>query len=270
MKFAVIWSSIASRFDAFIPFASVATKATSATPIISAAAVAAVRPGLRIELRRASAPADPPIHRAGRPTTAASGRTSLDEIIATPTNRSSTPPAIDSSRSAVPRSSANIARPSRTSASAITTSAMYGVKRENRPFGSSAPSRTAAIGGTRVARIAGKSPAITVIKVPTSSETTIVRVAKTVSETGSPRPSARKRASSPFASARPRNRPTTEAMKPMTNASSRTDRSTCRREAPSVRSVANSRVRWATVIERVLKITNDPTKSAIPAKARRK
>ena len=30
---------------------------------------------------------------------------------------------------------------------------------------------------------------------------------------------------------------------------------TCLREAPSVRSVANSRVRWATVIERVLKIT---------------
>ena len=63
MKFATIWSSIASRFDAFIPFTNVATNATSATPIISAAAVAAVRPGLRTELRRASAPggaADPP------------------------------------------------------------------------------------------------------------------------------------------------------------------------------------------------------------------
>ncbi len=111
MKFAVIWSSIALRFEAFIPFASVATKATRATPIISAAAVAAVRPGLRIELRRASPPAAPPTHRAGRPTTAASGRTSFDEIIATPTNRSRTPPAIASSRSAVPTSSTNIAVP---------------------------------------------------------------------------------------------------------------------------------------------------------------
>ena len=85
-----------------------ATKATSATPIISAAAVAAVRPGLRIELRRASPPAAPPIHRAGRPTIAASGRTSFDEIIATPTNSSSTPPAIERSRWAVPTSFANI------------------------------------------------------------------------------------------------------------------------------------------------------------------
>ena len=38
------------------------------------------------------------------------------------------------------------------------------------------------------------------------------------------------------------------------------------REAPSVRSVANSRVRWATVIDSVLKITNAPTSSAMPAK----
>ena len=41
---------------------------------------------------------------------------------------------------------------------------------------------------------------------------------------------------------------------------------TCLREAPSVRSVANSRVRWATVIDRVLKITNAPTSSAMPPK----
>ncbi len=39
--------SIARRFDSFIPFASTAMKVTSARPIIRAAAVAAVRPGLR-------------------------------------------------------------------------------------------------------------------------------------------------------------------------------------------------------------------------------
>ena len=44
---------------------------------------------------------------------------------------------------------------------------------------------------------------------------------------------------------------------------------TCRREAPIVRSVANSRVRWATVIEIEFAITNAPTKSAIPPKASR-
>ena len=37
-----------------MPFASVPTKVTSASPIISAAAVAAVRPGLRREFSRAT------------------------------------------------------------------------------------------------------------------------------------------------------------------------------------------------------------------------
>ena len=49
-----------------------------------------------------------------------------------------------------------------------------------------------------------------------------------------------------------------------------TDCSTCRRDAPIVRRVANSRVRWAIVMPRVFAITNAPTKSAMPAKASRK
>ena len=56
----------------------------------------------------------------------------------------------------------------------------------------------------------------------------------------------------------------------MTNASTITDPSTCRREAPIVRSVANSRMRWAIVIESELAITNAPTKSAMPPNASRK
>ena len=55
----------------------------------------------------------------------------------------------------------------------------------------------------------------------------------------------------------------------MTAVSSSTERSTCRREAPSVRRVASSRVRWATVIEIVLKITNAPTNSEMPPNASR-
>ena len=50
-----------------------------------------------------------------------------------------------------------------------------------------------------------------------------------------------------------------------TSASTTTETSTWRRDAPSVRSVANSRVRWAIVIESELAITNAPTKSAIAA-----
>ena len=48
-----------------------------------------------------------------------------------------------------------------------------------------------------------------------------------------------------------------------------TVRSTCRREPPIVRSVANSRTRWAMVIDSVFEITNAPTKSAIAPKASR-
>ena len=53
--------------DATIPEASVATRVTSARPIISAAAVDAVRCGFRRALSRASTPATPPIRVAGQP-----------------------------------------------------------------------------------------------------------------------------------------------------------------------------------------------------------
>ena len=46
-----------------------------------------------------------------------------------------------------------------------------------------------------------------------------------------------------------------------------TDARTWRRLAPSVRSVASSRVRCAIVIENVLKMTKAPTKSAMPPNA---
>lgn len=56
----------------------------------------------------------------------------------------------------------------------------------------------------------------------------------------------------------------------MQKPSIRTERRTCRRDAPSERRVANSLIRWATVIEIVLKVTKAPTTTAIPAKASRK
>ena len=74
----------------------------------------------------------------------------------------------------------------------------------------------------------------------------------------------------PLAMPNPSNSPIAEASRPITRPSSFTERRTCLREAPSVRRVANSRVRWATVIESVLKITNAPTNSAIAPKPSRK
>ena len=149
---------------------------------------------------------------------------------------------------------------------AITTTAVFSEWAAKREGGSVEPSRTAAIGGTRVARSAGMMLASSVITVPSASETRTVRSENTIPASGSSPPSAL----SSLASPSPAKSPTTEASSPITRPSITTERMTCLREAPSVRSVANSRVRWATVIDRVLKITNAPTNSAIPPKPSRK
>ncbi len=98
----------------------------------------------------------------------------------------------------------------------------------------------------------------------------IVRVLKMRPLFGSVNPTASKSLNSPFASARPRKSPTIDASVPITSDSTITEKRTWRRDAPSVRSVANSRVRCAIVIESELKMTNAPTKSAITPKASRK
>ena len=61
--------------------------------------------------------------------------------------------------------------------------------------------------------------------------------------------------------------PMTEATAAVTSASTITLVRICRRLAPSVRSIAISRMRWATVIENMLKIRNAPTSTATPPKA---
>ena len=194
------------------PCAITVTSVTSATPIISADAVTAVRPGWRIALRRASAPAEPPTFSAGRPSSDARPRT---------------------------------ARAGRRTL-----------------WAPGSASRSAATGGTRVARHAGIRPAISVTSVPTSIETTIVRLANTVPASGSARSIERKIASRPFATPKPTASPASEASSPIASASSSTEPRTCRRMAPTIRSSPNSRERWATVIESVLKIVNAPTKIA--------
>ena len=97
----------------------------------------------------------------------------------------------------------------------------------------------------------------------------IVRGAMTVPPFGNSSPSAEKSAARPLASASPSSRPITDATIPTTPASSMTARRTCFLDPPIVRSVANSRVRCAIVIESVFAITKLPTKRAIPPKASR-
>ena len=141
--------------------------------------------------------------------------------------------------------------------------AIQGVKRWNRDCGSVAPSRTAAIGGTRVARIAGKSPARSVMPIPTTSETTTVRVAKTRSAVGKSTPRLLNSAWIPSARSTPRAEPDERGEQPDDERLEdhgaehlpprRADRPQ-RRELPRP---LGDRDR------EVLKMTNAPTKSAI-------
>ena len=203
-----------------IPAASVATRVTSASPIISAAAVDAVRCGLRRALSRASVPAAPPIRVAGHPRIPDRAGMNGADSIATPTNTSSVPMIRRMSTVEVPCE--NSPRTSRPKPSAVSTAATGVRKRWKRPGGSSAPSRTAAMGGTRVARSAGKKLAIRVTTIPRASETTIVRVSNRRPLFGSVKPTASNSENRPLASASPRKSPTTDAITPITSASNTT------------------------------------------------
>ena len=233
-----------------MPAPRVATSVTSARPIISAAAVRAVRTGLRCELRSASRPAAPAIRSEGWPTADAIGTTRRDETSQKATNMNRQPSAVTSSD--VP-----VSRPPTApqTSSTIATTAVTGRSqpcRVRRPGGSVAPSRTAAIGGMAMARRAGMIVASIVMPTPSTSDTTIVRVASTRPACGIDRSMASKTALRPLASATPPNRPSTEASTPRAKPSSRTERMICLRDAPSVRRVANSRTRCASVMESVL------------------
>ena len=72
-------------------------------------------------------------------------------------------------------------------------------------------------------RYAGQSEASRVTMMPMASETTTVRVAKTVPVFGRSIPTAEKSASIPFASSRPRKSPTSDASTPITSDSSSTE-----------------------------------------------
>jgi hypothetical protein len=125
------------------------------------------------------------------------------------------------------------------------------------------PSRRAVIGEIRVARSAGTRLARTVMSVPRPTARRTVRAAITRPALGRPKPTLSSSRDSSGARPIPASSPRTEPANPTTSASATTDVSTWRRETPMVRSIPNSRVRWATVMVNVLKMTNDPTSNAI-------
>ena len=230
-----------------------AENATSAIPIMSAAAVAAVRPGLRMALRRASPPATPAIRCPGRPSTDARRGTSRGEISATAMNSRREPGASSARRPSALDAGSEHAEPEHAEGERRQRcAANSGARRPILPGGISAPSRMAVTGETRVARSAGPSPARTVTMMPTASETMIVRAPNTVLVDGRSMPTDANTPLSSFARPRPATRPIAEATVPIASASTTTERSTWRLLAPSARSSASSRERCATVIESVL------------------
>ena len=88
--------SSASVNDVLSPLTSTAAKTTRPTPIISAAAVRAVRAAFRIALSRASAPLAR--QASGAPTMRASSGTAKRAVIATARNTSTAPKAMPISR----------------------------------------------------------------------------------------------------------------------------------------------------------------------------
>ena len=159
-------------------------------------------------------------------------------------------------------------RGTRAPRAAPSPSARYFAKR---PGGSVAPSRTAAIGGTASRGAPGAGWRASSRGSRRASETITVRGLRSSPVFGSVKPACSKSQNRSLASAEPEEEPDRgRRATPMTNDSSRTERSIWRRDAPIVRSVANSRVRCAIVIESEFAITNAPTKSAMPPNASRK
>ena len=118
-----------------------------------------------------------------------------------------------------------------------------------------------------MARIAGTALAARVTVIPAMRLMTAVRQVTTAPAAGSWMPEAPSRAPRPLAKPIPTPRPITEAVTPTIVPSARIEARTCRRDAPRVRRVASSLVRWATVIESVLKMMNEPTSRVIAPKA---
>ena len=122
------------------------------------------------------------------------------------------------------------------------------------------------MGATRVAAQAGAMAATMVTSSPTPRATTTVRGSTAGEVVGISTPisssSERMRAARPT----PSSSPIPPATRPMTAASTRIPPRTWRRVAPTARSSATSRRRWATSTLNVFQMTKEPTRTETPAK----
>ena len=139
---------------------------TSATPIISAAAVAEVRLGARPALSRASWPGAPYTLLTGQPIMRVTGLAMVDATLAVPRNISSAPPPASRIRPGVPPGRAN--SPTRKSTVPMITVTVPATRRFELSAAKPSSGRIAATGGILAARRAGMMTAHIVMPTPTS------------------------------------------------------------------------------------------------------
>ena len=166
--------SNASMNEALRPATKTLMNTTRPTPIMSAAAVVAVRDVLRIAFSRPRRPEFPASFWSGQPSTRARGRITNRVSMPTPINTASAPTAMSPVRCPTEPLLANPEAMPPIPRSAMITPT-YGEKRDQRVRGSVEPSRSAAIGGIRVARTPGMNAARIVTIVPTMIGTITVR-----------------------------------------------------------------------------------------------
>jgi hypothetical protein len=193
---------------------------TRATPIISAAAVAEVRLGLRMAFSRASVP-DTPLRRGrGAPIMRLIGAARIGPRTATPTNTSMDPRPTRAMPAEPNSPAAMAAAPSPVTANP--TTARFRLL----PEVSRATSRIAAMGGTFAARRAGNTADATLTPRPATRETMTVLQLTTMLPVGKSIPMPEKSALRPVATPMPPRSPSPEAMSPTTTASMSTEPST--------------------------------------------
>ena len=237
---------MAAVTDALRLAAPVANALRRVTPIISAVVVAAVRRGLRVALATASRPGTRrvrpltvPSSRPAGPTRCGLPSTRLPAVSAPPANSATMLPAATASHSApAPASS------SRTAAVPATQPGRVAL--------ATAWLRMAARGATLVALRAGRMAATTVTASPVATPIRTVAGVRPNDAGASSAPRLARSWRRPSATPKPAPRPSSDDSRPSTAASPSTVRKTWPRAAPTQRSSASCRLRWATRMVKVL------------------
>ena len=175
---------------------------TSATPIISADAVRAVRRGEREAFSRASRPGAPNSFWMGAPSNRLTGLATVVERLATPRKIANAPPPARTIKPIVPPGLRN--SPTRNSTAPTMVMTTPAMRRRLAPSAAKPISgRIAATGGIFAARRAGTSTDSSVTPTPTMTDTMIVRSWSWSAVSGKPAPAALNRAMMPLATPSP-------------------------------------------------------------------